>query len=308
MKFNLYNLGIKFSKYTATTFILLLFFISSSTIVLSAVIEVESQPDNTVINIEGQVSLPRCVIISSNNDVVFGAYWIESNNTQTNALTNCNRIGVNSQGTQISSCCPTGFQCNNQTRNCERISVPEVSCSDLSYSQCESATPSMIKNSIYRRISQLAGVSVSSLNDFCTGNNVYRLQNATSCSLLTGPCKCKWTGTQSNGRCVDKIVSTSCSDPNTQQLTCETRKSELIDKCDTEGVYEVTWIGVLYNPDGSVSNQRVSWCQSGSRTFPCPQRNLVPFFNLWNLLFSLGMIIIVYLLFSTYKNRRHYKN
>ena len=301
MKFKL----IKYDKVALFGFPIFVFFtiLFFTPLIYSTVVEVESQPDNTIVNIVGQVNPPRCSVVDSNNDGIFEAYWIESNNTQINALTRCNKAGVNSQGTPITSCCPTGFQCNTQTNNCQIINVPEVSCSDLLYSQCESATTTMIKNSIYARISQFAGVSISSLNDFCSEDNVYRFSNASSCTLLTGPCKCKWSGTQANGRCVDKIASTSCSSPNTQQMSCETRKSNIVDKCASEGVYELTWIGILYNPDGTISNQRVSWCQSGSKTFPCPTKNAVPFFNLWNLMFATGMIAIAYLLFITYKKK-----
>ncbi len=296
----------EFNKFRKNNLLLigfLLLFVFSISITYAAVVIVESNPDNTIINIEGQVNPLRCSIVDSNNDGNFEAYWIESNNTQSNALTKCNRNGVNSQGTPITSCCPTGFQCNAQSNNCVIINTPEVSCSDLNYNQCGSATSSMIKKSIYSRISQLASVSVASLNDFCSGNNVYQLSHDSSCTLLTGPCKCKWSGSQSTGRCVDKIVSAECGDPNTAQLSCETRKTGFVDKCEEEGVYELTWIGILYNADGTVSSQRLPWCASGSRTFPCPAKNSIPFFNLWNLLFATGMIAITYLIFSTYKKK-----
>ena len=265
-------------------------------LVFAGVVEVESQPDNIIINIEGQIELPVCSIIDSNNDGIYEAYWVKSESTKTNALTNCDETGVNSQGTQLTSCCPTEFQCNLQTHSCQKIVIQEVSCSDLDYDKCLSATPPMIKKSIYARIAEAYDVSVSNLNDFCTGNSVYQLSNANSCSLLIGPCRCKWTGSQSSGKCVDKIISTSCSDPDKEQLSCETRKTGLVDKCDSDGIYVLTWIGLLYNPDGTISNQKVSWCQSGSKTFNCPSENIVPFFNLWNLLFATGMIVIAYLI------------
>ncbi|MEA3329737.1 MAG: hypothetical protein U9Q06_03255 [Nanoarchaeota archaeon] len=79
----------------------------------------------------------------------------------------------------------------------------------------------------------------------------------------------------------------------------------LINKCSTEGIYELKWTALWYdefdNPDpvDQPSPEAIAiGCVDGSRDFQCPTTSFVPFFTLMNLLVTVLGISFVYFVFS----------
>lgn len=212
-----------------------------------------------------------------------GSFWSQGN-TVIDSATNCYiENGINSNGNTQTTCCPSGFSCNQTSNNCE-LSAPSVdSCSDY---QTESACDNYNLNAVKDSIEANSGLDKG---NFCDNEYV----NLDQC-VYYGSCGCKWT----NGQCKDSYVSGNpCDSGESNQKRCEITKNEVIDKCgQTENTYVLTWERKLFYLNGSLA-PAAAWCSSGSKTFSCPsQQRSLPFFSIVNMMLSLLVIFGVYFL------------
>ena len=92
-------------------------------------------------------------------------------------------------------------------------------------------------------------------------------------------------------------------DPNIG-YSCETKLVGAVPKCVAGEKITLTWTAQVLDENDNPSDKIFSWCQPGSRQFPCPSSTRVPFFGLYSLLTSLAGIIIVYLFIGKRINKR----
>lgn len=221
----------------------------------------------------------------------------------TDAMDDCyDENGIDSNGNSKTSCCPSGYTCNQQTGSCEVSSIQPpppaaTSCADYSREQCGNyPLTEDIKNFIEERANKLD--SDGNLIKFCH-NDPYVNSEEGIC-LYLGNCMCKWN--EAIGKCDEKFLNGNpcATDINDQDnlLTCETTTNQVQDKCNTqENIITLSWTGTLRNSIGSVVVDSDNICRNGYKDFPCPVKSTLPFFGFFNLIISLGIIYVAYFVF-----------
>lgn len=268
----------KLETYILLGLIGLSLFISISPFISSE--RISSQPTGTIFNTGAGV---LCVVNSS------GSFWSQSGVTVINSSNNCYLTnGINSQGASQNTCCASGYACNITSNSCGKI-ISVNSCDDYkTQSTCENYDLNLVKDAIESSSGLNAG-------NFCDQEYV----NLNSCKYYGG-CGCKWK----NGGCVDSYVSDNpCDSSGGNQRTCEVTKNEVVDKCNApENIYILSWERKLFYANGTIAPQQ-SWCSSGNKEFPCPPKKSLPFFEMFNLILTAGIIVGIYSIFFIRKRR-----
>ena len=91
-------------------------------------------------------------------------------------------------------------------------------------------------------------------------------------------CSCEWKGS---------ICKEIVDKGNIGGGECETIVDENTGNCNTDTDYTITWTA-----GGTASGE--DWCQDGSKTYRCPAKTDVPFFDLSNLIITILGIAIIY--------------
>ncbi|MEK6890521.1 MAG: hypothetical protein AABX03_00105, partial [Nanoarchaeota archaeon] len=211
-----------------------------------------------------------------------GSFWTQGSNVVNSSNSCYLSSGINSQGNSQTTCCSSGYSCNITSNTCMKVNNVN-SCDDY---KTPAACANYDLNAVKDSIEDSSGLNVG---NFCDQEYV----NTNTCKYYGG-CGCKWK----NNGCVDNYVSDNpCDSSGGNQRTCEITKNEVINKCnDPENVYILSWERKLLYNNGSTAPSQ-SWCSSGSKEFPCPQKKSLPFFGFFNLMLSASMILVIYLFF-----------
>ncbi|MEK6873341.1 MAG: hypothetical protein AABW91_00700 [Nanoarchaeota archaeon] len=259
------------------SFVIIVLFILASMPFVIAVID-WSNPTNTEFNSGGNV------VCSIQNGE---AKWIE-NNQIINASNACFKAsGITEGGIPQNTCCASGFQCNTNTQKCEFV-ININSCGDYTTKEkCENFNPNSVKNSIE---SLGRGIVGSSPGNFC--DSPREVSKDGKCAILSGPCECRWDNVAN--KCQSFFLIEECSSDDPYITYCRTQTNQIINKCNTDNVYEISWTGQVVDSVGEVVEENTQFCKDGVKTFPCPSTSKVPFFGMFSLIVSLFIIGVVY--------------
>jgi hypothetical protein len=270
-------------------------------------------------------------------DVLFGTGGVWTCNTTSmvwqkpgaasqDAWKDCLRVGVSTDGSLQTACCPQGYSCsfgiisaNTQGYVCTQSGTPlATSCGDFktkdecilisaSYPKLPQSILDTIEGVSWNKITEDIIAQVDPDFDeaeasFC--DNTFMHNKGNKCAYL-GNCKCIWD--EGTKECRGSYQLTfKClggdDDRNIQNdiITCEQRQNPILDTCDQEGgQLRYSWTVVRKNATGGILSGEGDGCHGGERTYPCPPKNLtnqstLPFFGMFNLIIAGIMIAMGY--------------
>lgn len=264
-----------------------------------------------------------CNITSSGAPV-----WQMPGQPDRNAWTDCLGLGVSVDGRLQTACCPQGYSCslgivsaNTPGYVCTQSGTPNAqSCGDFktkeecilvsaSYPNLPEGILTTIEEGNWEKITRdiIAHVDPAfdeAEIDFCHRTFMHTNANQDKCAYL-GNCKCIWN--ESNSECRGMYQLTfKCpggdDDRNIQNdiITCEQRQNPVLDTCDKEdGQLVYSWTVVRKNATGGILVGEGDGCHAGTKTYPCPPRQItdqstLPFFGMFNLMIAAIAIAIGY--------------
>jgi len=233
-----------------------------------------------------------------------GSSWVVGG-VPTDGMNDCyNENGVDINGDTKTSCCPSGYTCNQQTGNCEAgpIQPPPptaTSCADYSQADCGIfPLTEEIKNSIEEQ----ADIKVDGeLIRFCDEDY---LNDDPNICLYLAECACNWI----NDVCKETyLVGDPCVDgfdPNNVNNVprCEYTTNQVENKCnEPEKSILLSWNALFRYLNGTRALDSRNSCQSGFKEFPCPVKSTLPFFGALGFMISILAIGMIYYLIARKK-------
>ncbi len=281
-------------KYKKEAIILaILFVLANANLVLAE--RVSSEETTTDFIVGG--NSPICIASSGTSSWSIGGI-------STDAMNDCyNENGVDSNGNEKTSCCPSGYTCNTNTDKCEANAVPQptvTSCADYSMTDCGNF---LLTEEIKNSIEEQADVNIDGeLIRFCDED--YINDNPNVC-LYLAECKCAWI----NDACKETyLIGDPCiNEPGFQEpIQCSTVTNQIENKCNEPGgALLMSWTGRLVYPasgnpvpatDPRYANA-ITRCKTDSKEFPCPVKSTLPFFTALSFVISLGIVFVIYFVF-----------
>jgi len=182
--------------------------------------------------------------------------------------------------------------------------VTVSACSEVPEGDCNTATVAEVEDlpqALYDLLAEgIPEITLQDVEDFCEGTlYTYSGEDPSGkpvCVDFIG-CGCVWDN--GVGGCVERPYFTECG--GSTEYSCSI-SSELLDKCASDDVYELSWTADYLDVNGApvspqtIIDERLNTCLPGSKTYPCPSTTNIPFFTLTNLFISMFFIMGIYLL------------
>jgi len=283
-------------------------------IVYSALVEEVSGGSSTYFT---QGGTPQCVREGEN---VFWEYPDRLGGTiREDAINDCYKVeGITEYGIDLPSCCPENYVCvdedGDETYACIFIDDVEQCEHYDTLEKCGGYNLLDVEDYFYDSgIPALVGQTSISQNlegvcDINNNNKYYEYTSETGRCLWLVGCGCEWdeSGNEGDGECNPSYNHVECQNPDPEIYECVVDMAdEITNLCDQEdGFYEISWTTTLYELDElgvrgpaipeDLIPVHYGFCIADSATFDCPPSSEIPFFTMFNLILSLGAIVVVY--------------
>ncbi|MFA5993146.1 MAG: hypothetical protein WC796_05560 [Candidatus Pacearchaeota archaeon] len=246
------------------------------------------------------------------------SFWVSYAVPSISAMDSCyNPHGIGEDGLNKTTCCPTGWDCNLDTKLCVKVNDEQGNLTCGSYKTEDACRmhsgganlPENIKKYIEERNADYIRRLIQSV-DSSFGNNVARFCHEdfqkhwekNGKGITFKECGCVWNSTD----CLEtfKYINETSGTPTTTVVTfeCQTNSKELQNNCDaadeTDRMMTLEWTAKLVDSKG-VIHAPTDACKDGIKEFPCPPKidnpkSLLPFFGTLGFILASSIIIGVY--------------